>query len=252
MEMRVEELAGRTGVTVDTVRYYQAKGLLPPPRRQGRVALYDDTHLARIERIRSLQARGFTLATIARIVAGELDAADEALVGALTRESLADEERLLSLEDLAARTGIPEPLLRAIANEGLLVPNRVGEDEGFTADDVAVARAGLTLLEQGIPLSDLLDLARAHHEATLSIAQRAVAMFDTHVREPLRAAHHPDGGGDEVAARRLVEAFHALLPATATLVAHHFTRVLLQVALEHIEHVGTPTELTAVRAEGAR
>ncbi|HXX90944.1 MAG TPA: MerR family transcriptional regulator [Acidimicrobiales bacterium] len=246
MEMRVEELAARSGVTVDTVRYYQAKGLLPAPRRQGRVALYDDGHLARIERIRALQARGFTLATIARVVAGELDAADEALVGAMAAESLHDEATLLSIEDLATRTGIPEPLLRAIAGEGLLVPTRVGETEGYTADDVAVARAGLILLEHGIPLSDLLDLARAHHEATLATAHRAVALFDAHVREPMRAAHGDDG--DDEAARRLVEAFQSLLPATSTLVAHHFTRVLLQCALEHIEHVGSPVELSAVRA----
>ena len=251
MEMRVEELAKRSGASVDTVRYYQAKGLLSPPRRQGRVALYDEGHLARIERIRSLQARGFTLATIARIVSGELDAADEALVGALTEESLADEGRLLSLEDVAQRTGIPEPLLQAIASEGLLVPNRIGELEGYTVDDVAVAQAGLTLLQEGIPLGDLLALARAHHEATVEIAGRAVELFDAHVRKPLRAAHEA-GEGEEASARRLVEAFQALLPATATLVAHHFTRVLLQSALDHIEHVGSPTELSAVRAEASR
>jgi DNA-binding transcriptional MerR regulator len=251
MDMRVEELAGRSGASVDTIRYYQAKGLLPPPRRQGRVALYDEAHLTRIERIRSLQGRGFTLATIARILAGELDAADEALVGALTKESLAEEDRLLSVEDLAARTGIPGPLLQAIATEGLLVPNRVGEEEGYTVDDVAVARAGLTLLEEGIPLSELLSLARAHHDATVVIAQQAVELFDAYVRKPLRAAPEVEGEEQE-AARRLVEAFQSLLPATATLVAHHFTRVLLQTALAHIEHVGSPTELSAVRAESGR
>lgn len=248
--MRVEELAKSTGVTVDTVRYYQAKGLLPAPRRQGRVALYDETHLARIERIRALQARGFTLATIARVVSGELDAADEALVGALTQESLPDEATLLSLADLAQRTGIPEPLLQAIAGEGLLVPNRVGEAEGYTADDVAVARAGLALLEQGIPLTDLLALARAHHEATAAVARQAVDLFDAYVRQPLRHAHV--AGDDAAVARQLVEAFQTLLPATTTLVAHHFTRVLLQCALEHIEHVGSPVELSAVRAEASR
>jgi DNA-binding transcriptional MerR regulator len=251
MEMRVEELASRSGATVDTVRYYQAKGLLPAPRRQGRVALYDEGHLARIERIRALQARGFTLATIARIVSGELDAADEALVGALARESLHDEAALLTLDDLAQRTGIPEPLLQAIAKEGLLVPNRVGEAEGYTVDDVAVARAGLTLLEQGIPLTDLLALARAHHEATVAVARQAVDLFDKYVREPLRHAHAADGD-DDAAAARLVEAFQTLLPATSTLVAHHFTRVLLQCALDHIEHVGSPVELSAVRAEVSR
>ena len=84
MEMRVEQLSVRSGVPVDTVRYYQSKGLLAPPRRQGRVAWYDDGHLERLARIRSLQQRGFTLATIVRLVDGELDAADEALIGELS------------------------------------------------------------------------------------------------------------------------------------------------------------------------
>jgi DNA-binding transcriptional MerR regulator len=38
MEMRVEQLSARADVTVDTIRYYQSKGLLDPPRREGRVA----------------------------------------------------------------------------------------------------------------------------------------------------------------------------------------------------------------------
>src|SRR5665213_2130747 len=82
--MRVEQLAARAEVSVDTVRYYQSKGLVDPPRRQGRVAWYTDDHLERIDRIRSLQRRGFTLATIVRLLTGELDAADEALVGELS------------------------------------------------------------------------------------------------------------------------------------------------------------------------
>ena len=84
MEMRVEQLSARSGVPVDTVRYYQSKGLLEPPRRQGRVAWYDDGHLERLARIRTLQQRGFTLATIVRLVDGDLDAADEALIGELS------------------------------------------------------------------------------------------------------------------------------------------------------------------------
>ncbi len=91
MEMRVEQLSVRSGVAVDTIRYYQSKGLLDPPRREGRVAWYDDGHLERLARIRSLQQRGFTLATIVRLVTGELDAADEALLGELS--GLADRRR---------------------------------------------------------------------------------------------------------------------------------------------------------------
>jgi len=73
-------------------------------------------------------------------------------------------------------------------------------------------------------------------------------MFDAYVREPLRAADLPD---DE-RAERLVEAFQVLLPAVTSLVAHHFERVLLEVAQEHLEAVGEPAELAAANAEAKR
>ena len=49
-----------------------------------------------------------------------------------------------------------------------------------------------------------------------------------------------------------MDAFHSLLPAATTLVTHHFTRVLLQSALDHIERLGTSDERAAVRAEASR
>lgn len=251
MEMRVEELARRAGVRVDTIRYYQSRGLLPAPRRSGRVALYDDEHLRSLERVRALQAKGFTLATIARVLSGELDAADQALVGALAGESLrATGGELLDLDELADRTGVPSGILKAVEQEGLLVPRRVGDKVGYTEDDVQVARAGLVLLEWGLPLPELLNLARAHDNAMRQVAERAVDMFDTYVRMSGRVTDRnaPADPETEIRARRLVEAFEALLPATATLVSHHFTRVLLATALDHIEHVGNPTELRAVKS----
>ena len=90
------------------------------------------------------------------------------------------------------------------------------------------------LLEQGLPLPDLLALAHEHHETTREIAETAVGLFDRYVRAPLRASDLPD---DEKA-EQLVEAFRMLLPAVTTLVAHHFRRVLLEVAQEHLESVG--------------
>ena len=235
MDYRVEQLSARAGVSVDTVRFYQSRGLLPSPRRAGRIALYDDDHVARIERIKDLQAKGFTLAAIRRLVSGELDAADEALVEAIATP--ADEDGL-TLEQLAARSGIPLPLLQAVEREGMLVPSAFG----YTAADVDVARCGLTLLEHGLPLPEVLALARRHHEAMRSVAEEAVSLFDTHVRQPLR-----DGDTSDSAAR-LVDAFRALLPATTRLVAHHFERVLLAVAQEHIDSVGDDAERDAVAA----
>ncbi len=63
----------------------------------------------------------------------------------------------------------------------------------------------------------------------------------------MRASDLPD---DEKA-DRLVEAFRELLPAVTALVAHHFRRVLLDVAQEHLESVGEETELAAVNIAAA-
>ena len=54
---RVEDLAGRADVSVDTIRFYQKRRLLPPPIREGRVAWYGAEHLDRLARIRELQTR---------------------------------------------------------------------------------------------------------------------------------------------------------------------------------------------------
>lgn len=245
MDYRVETLAAKADVSVDTVRFYQSRGLLAPPRRQGRVAWYGEEHLERLARIRQLQGRGLTLATIARLLAGELDAADEALVTAVA----ADEgEGLFTLDELAERTGIPVGLLQAVVKEGLLVARRVGGVDHFTSADVAAGAAGLRLVEAGLPLPEILDLARRHHAAMREVAERAVELFDAHVRHPLRAS----GLADDDAAARLVEAFTTLLPATTELVTHHFQRTLLNVAQEHIERVGGDAELAAVQREVAR
>lgn len=290
MEMRVEELSARAGVSVDTIRYYQSKGLLPAPRRQGRVAWYDTDHLDRIARVRSLQSRGFTLATIVRLVNGDLDAADEALLGELAGSGLSEttttsgdtasatqgdpsraggspaqsiEPELFTIEALALRTGVPLPLLRAVESEGLLVPRRVGSEERYTSEDVDAAQAGLALLEWGVPLSALLELGRRHHAATVSVAREAVDLFSVHIRGSLREqdpgeqnpgeqdpADQNTAQDDEAGTQRLVEAYTQLLPAVTTLVGHHFTRTLLKAALDHIEQIGTPVELQAVRDQG--
>ncbi len=245
MDYRVETLAAKADVSVDTVRFYQSRGLLPPPRRAGRVAWYGDEHVEKLARIRSLQARGLTLATIARLLAGELDAVDEALVTAVASDA---DDVLFTIEELADRTGIPLALLQAVVKEGLLVPRRTGGQDRFTTEDVDAGAAGLRLLEAGLPLPEVLDLARRHHAAMREVAERAVELFDTHVRHPLRASGLPD---DEAAAR-LVDAFTTLLPATIDLVTHHFRRTLLDVAQEHIEAVGGEAELAAVHREAAR
>jgi DNA-binding transcriptional MerR regulator len=224
----VEELASACGVSVDTVRYYQSRDLLPAPAREGRVAVYGDEHAARIREIRALQAKGLSLAVIARVVTGDLDRADRELAAAVAA-ARGDPEALISLEELAERSGAPLGLLRAVEPAGLDLSRRVDGEARYTAGDVEFVRLAMRLLQSGLPLDELLELARDHHEATVGLAGRAVDLFDRHVREPLR---------DEASGERIVEAFRELLPAVTALVAHHFERVLLSAAEDRLERAG--------------
>jgi DNA-binding transcriptional MerR regulator len=249
--LRVEELAARADVSVDTIRFYQKRRLLPPPERQGRIAWYGPEHVDRLAQIKDLQQRGFSLAVIRRIVSGELDRADEPLAAAVASagdDGGPEPEEFLTLEALAARSDVPPALIDAVVREDLLVPRRHEGDARFTTADIEVVAAGLRLLETGLPMPELLALARRHHAATRETAEAAVAMFDTYVREPLRAADL----SDDERAEQLVEAFRVLLPSVTALVAHHFRRVLLEVAQEHLESVGEPAELAAANEEARR
>jgi DNA-binding transcriptional MerR regulator len=229
---RVDDLAARCDVSVDTVRYYQSKGLLPRPEREGRLAWYGEEHVERLERVRELKAQGFSLAMIGRVLRGELDTAEQALALALVRpDPGAGAVTRLTTEELAERTGVPATLLEALAREGLLNPTGDEDDPRYDPDDAEVVRAGLALLEAGVPLSELLDLARRHDAAMRATAEHAVDLFARFVRDPARA----EARDESEVAERTVGALHAMLPATSTLVAHHFRRQLLDAARARLE-----------------
>ena len=60
--MKIGEIAGQAGVTVDTVRFYERVGVLPAPARtESGYRDYEPGTIARIQLIRELQAIGFTL-----------------------------------------------------------------------------------------------------------------------------------------------------------------------------------------------
>jgi DNA-binding transcriptional MerR regulator len=72
------ELADASGVPGRTIRFYIARGLLDGPVKVGRAAAYTDEHLARLERIKGLQAKGRMLAEIGQELARDGEPAPEA------------------------------------------------------------------------------------------------------------------------------------------------------------------------------
>ncbi|MGE0370702.1 MAG: MerR family DNA-binding protein [Gammaproteobacteria bacterium] len=74
-ELTIAGLARAGGVGVETVRYYQRRGLLETPARpdstglSGGVRCYGEQHVRRLRFIRSAQGAGFTLEQIAELIA---------------------------------------------------------------------------------------------------------------------------------------------------------------------------------------
>jgi MerR family mercuric resistance operon transcriptional regulator len=75
MNMTIAGLAAKGGVGVETVRYYQRRGLLVTPARSGGIRHYGEEELRRLRFIRSAQAAGFTLEQIGELLA--LDATED-------------------------------------------------------------------------------------------------------------------------------------------------------------------------------
>lgn len=227
MQYRIDELATRSGVRIDTIRFYQGRGLLPPPRREGRIALYDDAHLERLRRIRELLGGGLSLHLIRRVLESEEQGNREPLLSALVAEQVG--RRTLTRAELAAEAGIPEALITAAQSAGLVQPIRIGNEERFSEADLEMARSGLALLGAGIPLHELTELAVQHARATQDVAERAIALFDQHVR------HRGPRRSEDPA---VTAQFRTLLPQVTKLVALFFQRTLVSRALERLEDAG--------------
>ncbi|MEQ7873393.1 MerR family transcriptional regulator [Sphingomonas sp. ASV193] len=89
MSLTIAQLAKGAGVGVETIRYYQRRGLLAVPEREaGSIRRYGQDDAARLGFIRSAQRAGFTLSQIAELIA--LDStADRARARDMARERIA-------------------------------------------------------------------------------------------------------------------------------------------------------------------
>jgi DNA-binding transcriptional MerR regulator len=228
---------------VDTLRFYQARGLLPAPRREGRIAIYGDAHLVRLRRIRSLQQQGFTLSQIQRVLENPVIGSQGPLLAALTEESIG--ERTLTREELAVEAGMPEGLVLAAEGAGLFEPVIVNGEPRFSEADLAMACAGLSLLEAGFPLQELMNLATRHARSVQSACDAAIDLFDDHIRK---------GGSASDDGEVVTQIFKELLPQATRLVAIHFQRTLVTRALNRLRGKNEHRALVAAldESESAR
>jgi DNA-binding transcriptional MerR regulator len=172
---RIDDLAREAKTTVRNVRAYQDRGLLPPPRKQGRVALYDDRHLARLRHIGDLLQRGYTLASMKEL----LEAGVLGLVAEVTGPWGDERPERATLEELAERFG-PE-LDQAVLDQALRFGLVEADGSTFRVPSPRLLAVGAELLAVGVPVDgafEHLALLRADMER---IATRFVKLTAEHV-----------------------------------------------------------------------
>ncbi|HEY5834622.1 MerR family transcriptional regulator [Streptomyces sp.] len=187
--LTIDELAARAGVTVRTVRFYSARGLLPPPtigpRRIGR---YGPAHLSRLDLIGELQHQGLTLAAIERYLQqlpGDISAHDLAIHRALVASWLPEGTEETDREKLERRLGRPLAAadLDRLAAMGVL--ERTADPDAFRVDP-GTLHLGLRLMDMPIPVDAILAARQVMLEHARAAAHEIGRIFRDEVWEPDR------------------------------------------------------------------
>jgi len=240
----VEELAAAANVSVEVLRSYQSKGLLPPPRHEGREARYGPHHLERLRRILDLKDRGYSLKAIAGVLARGwgVDAPSR------TDPAVSSDDELLTLRELSELSRVPTAMLRSLEASGVLRPRRVGPELRYSDWDVRAVGMLLSLLGSGLPMEEFMRVARVQISAANEVAEGAVDLFLRYLRDPLRALGLPDDEESE----QMVNGFRQMLEATTLLVAYNFQRTVLGALQAELDHSGSEAEREALEREVRR
>ena len=194
-------------MTVRNVRAHQSRGLLPPPEVRGRTGYYGAEHVARLELIRELQADGFNLELIRRLLESS-DTAALRFTRALRAPFGEREPEVITAAELAERWGSSDPeLLERAQALGIMRPHGDGRYEEVSP---TLARASAELAEIGISAHQALEVAGSLREHADSIAQAYLKLFSDAVWEPFEAAGLPEERWPEVS-----EALERLRPLAA-------------------------------------
>lgn len=236
-EYRIDDLAREAGTSVRNVRAYQEKGLLEPPRRVGRTALYDDTHLARLRLILRLLDRGATLQLIADLVdawqeghdIGDVLGLEAALLAPMTEGPGA----VVSADELGGLFGAdPDPadLARAVELD-IIRP----EDGGYRIVAPRLVQIGTEIAQMGVPVAEMLEHVAGLRQRAAVIAHDFVDLAVQHVfRELIDDVEH----ADFAAAASLVQ---RLRPLAKSVVDIELTRALDAEITARVAEILDPT-----------
>ena len=212
-EFRIDDLARAAGTTVRNVRAYTERGLLMPPvRREGRAAIYDESHLERLVLIDALLQRGFTTAHIADFITSFETGKDLTevlgLQHAVTARWSAKRETVDVPREIVATFLGPEDvdLLDRLVELDLA---RVADDTvTFTAPELLETFAELH--GYGVQLRDLIGIFARMTEHVTDVATLLIGAAKRHIVTQHGDGWLPDTHDDVVATTAMVNSLRTL------------------------------------------
>ena len=217
-QWRIDEIAQKAGITVDTIRYYSREGLLPPPERSGRHKLYGPEHLDRLNRIRELQEQRFSLAAIRAFLNVDRPGLEDLF---------ATKGRTYTFDDLVARSGLEPELVARLRDVGLLAdPVSLGHD-AYDDNDLALLRSVVELREIGMTEEILVALGAIY------VRHFRALQADVHA---MLAGNDRDWDPDELVAiqRNLTANSQRMVPAVDRVLNYVHQRTIQRLTLEAV------------------
>lgn len=169
MRLTVGQLADAAGMTVRNVRNHQSRGLLPAPDIVARTGYYGERHLERLRLIQEMQADGYNLEAIRRLLSGS----------ELRRVATmpAEEPEVLGAEELARRFGGAGGAALAEA-ERLGVLRALG-DGRFEVPSPALLRGAEEAVARGVGLDAALRVVAEVRASCETMARTFVGVFES-------------------------------------------------------------------------
>jgi DNA-binding transcriptional MerR regulator len=205
----VDELAAAAGVPTRTIRHYQSERVLPAPERHGRIALYGDEHVRRLELIAQLQDRGLSLKAIREALRG-VEHGRLSLEGwlglgeELRRPWSEDAPALLSREDLEQRLDGRRPGLLGALVDADLLQEQPGLPPTYLVPSPGLLDVALELEAAGVDLTMSTEAAKLIRKHLRRSADDLVALFTRHAGDGFGLG--PDRAGNALEALRPLSA----------------------------------------------
>lgn len=247
-EYRIDDLARLAGTTTRNIRVYRDRGLLHPPFRVGRLALFNDTHLTRLRLISSMLDRGYNIAHVREMLTAWEQGKDLGdvlgLETAIAGDWAAEKPKTMALTE-ARRLIDDEQAFDRLVAAGLI---RV-EDAGQEATVVRpkLIEAFNDIREYGITIDKLIDIHQQIEPLVDQISSILVRAGAEHVQDRIKPGEAlPDDTEVAELITMLVQfRTQAVAAVTATLassIESTIEELVSQILADYVEKAAEPGE----------